>query len=133
MSEYHVVEVEIKEQDALVKALQEMGYSPEVHGESQKLHGYQGDLRRQKAHVIIRKDQVGTASNDIGFEKVEGSYIMHISEYDIRTNRFDSSKLKQLYAKHRILSAVNKRTKYTLKSQKVGEDGSIHIRISRNL
>lgn len=33
----------------------------------QPLYGYQGDLRSDSAHVIVRRAHLGRASNDIGF------------------------------------------------------------------
>lgn len=85
MSHYVDIETEIQNQEALVRALERLGFKNkiEIHTTSQNLYGYQGDLRKQKANVIIRKKYVGRAANDIGFEKTsEGRFIAHISEYD---------------------------------------------------
>ena len=85
MSHYVNVKTQIKDQAILVKALVRMGFENkvEVHDTAQNLIGYQGDTRKQKADVIIRRKHVGSASNDIGFEKQEdGFYRAHISEYD---------------------------------------------------
>lgn len=47
------------------------------------LSGYQGDARSQKAHIVIPRGQISSASNDIGFLREEdGTYTVHVSEYD---------------------------------------------------
>ena len=134
MSEFSTVSIDIVDQDALVDALVEMGYKPLVSKEAKKLHGYQGDQRNQKAHVIIPKSQVGGASNDVGFEKLaDGSMVAHISEYDRRSN-FNTTKLnkvKQLYAQKRIEKKLKlKGSKYRIKSKTVDNKGNIKIKVS---
>ena len=130
MSEFHVIEISLNDQQALVDALVELGYTPTVYKEAKNLYGYQGDKRSQKAHVIIPRRQVGSVSNDVGFErKSDGSFIMHLSEYDERSKTFNVKKMKQLYAKNRITKALKKKSKYRLSNQKVEKDGRIVMRV----
>ena len=86
MSEYGSIQTKFKDRQCLVEALMEMGWTKEeieVHDEAQHLYGYQGDKRSQKANIIIRRKHVGSASNDLGFEKQkDGTYKAVISEYD---------------------------------------------------
>ena len=84
MSHFVKVVTAIKDQKALVLALGRLGFEGkvEIYSEAQSLIGYKGDKREQKAHVILRRKHVGSASNDIGFERINGVYIAHISEYD---------------------------------------------------
>lgn len=85
MSHYVDVVTTVKSQSALVRALERMGFKGkiETHAQAQNLFGYRGDMRNQKAHVIIRRRYVGASANDIGFEKLpSGNFIAHISEYD---------------------------------------------------
>jgi len=128
MSTYNEVSISIEDQECLVKALQEMGYKPQVHQEAKALYGYQGDARKQKAHIILPRSQVGPASNDIGFEKVNGKYILRISEYDISAKKFNTNLCKQLYATHRIKKAIKSNSKYKLKEE-TKEKGKIRVRI----
>jgi hypothetical protein len=61
----------------------------ECHKNPVNLYGYKGDKREQKANIIIRRNHVGNASNDIGFIKnADGTYSAIISEYD--TGRFNA-------------------------------------------
>jgi hypothetical protein len=131
VSEYHcITQVDLTDQKALVQALEELGYKPNVYVEPKNLYGYQGDLRKQRAHVVIPRRQVGCASNDIGFErKADGTYIMHISEYDEKSKTFNTKKFKQLYAKHRITNSLVSKSKYAFSSQKVEKDGRIRLRL----
>lgn len=86
MSEYVECETNIKDERALVEALIEMGFEEsqiERHEQAQPLYGYHGDKRKQKSNVIIRRQHVGGASNDIGFlKKEDGTYEAIISAYD---------------------------------------------------
>lgn len=132
MSEYHVIETEFKDQQVLIEALEEMGYHPEVYDKPKNLLGYQGDKRQQKAHIIIPRRQVGGASNDVGFEKVDGKYICHASGYDApwRTGA-KISKLKQTYGEKKIMKSVRQSSRYSFMSRKVTEDGEVKIKIRR--
>jgi len=98
MSHYVDVYTVVRDQDALVKALERMGFKGkiEVVATAQALVGYEGDKREQKAHVIIRRQHVGAASNDIGFERMpNGQFVSHISEYD--QHQYNQKWQNQLY------------------------------------
>ena len=79
-------EVRILDEEVLLETLAEFGYDSskvEVHESPVKLDGYRGDKREQKAHVVIRRRNVGAMSNDIGFEKrADGSYAAWVSDFD---------------------------------------------------
>lgn len=58
----------------------------EVHDKPEHLYGYHGDVRAQKANIIIRRKDAQDAANDIGFVKNEdGCYDAIISEFDRKT------------------------------------------------
>src|SRR4028118_1606499 len=72
MSHFTCIKTQIKNQDALVKALADVGFKDvEVHETAQHLYGYQGDVRQQTAEVIIRREYIGRVSNDMGFKRQE--------------------------------------------------------------
>lgn len=108
MSRYVTVRTEFRDGAALVDALMETGNwtveQIEVHHEPQNLFGYRGDERAEKAHIIIRRKYVGSASNDLGFiKKEDGTYEVVISEYD--SNKYGSKwigKLKSNYIFHKL-------------------------------
>ncbi len=108
MSRYCTVETTFKDQEALINALMETGRwtreQIEIHSEAQNLIGYKGDIRKQKAQIIIRQLCVGRLSNDIGFTIGEdGNYRAIISEYD--SSKYGEAWVGQLtgnYAYHKI-------------------------------
>lgn len=75
-----------------------------VFDDAQNLIGHKGDIRKEVAHVIIRRQIVGSMSNDVGFVKnPDGTFSAIISEYD--KHKYNDAWLKQLkgnYAYHAI-------------------------------
>jgi len=132
LSEFHIIESEFIDKDCLIDSLTSLGYQPEVHEEAVPLHGYQGDVRKQKAHIIIPKKQVGSASNDVGFFKEGQKYKVIASEYD-RLWRAGSkiNKLKQVYGEKVIMKGVRQNSKFSFVSRKENEKGEIKIRVRR--
>ena len=108
-----------------------MGLTPEVHEESKNLHGYQGDTRSQKAHIIVPRVQVGNASNDVGFERIDGGFILHASAYDMAW-REGGSKLKQVnqgYAERKLKKTISVMSNCNIFSRKENEQGKIEIQL----
>ena len=106
MSHYSTVQTEFTDRALLVKALNVVGFDTvEVHDNPTGLYGYQGDLRSQKAHVIVRRKFVGVASNDLGFAKrSDGKFEAIISDYDkAKLNDKWLVRLKTEYAKLAIV------------------------------
>lgn len=108
MSHYVECEPGFKDQQALIEALVAAGFERdqiEAHAESVALFGYQGDERPQRAHIVIRREHVGQAANDVGWERLpDGTYRAWISEYDQR-HRFNAemqNRIKQEYAYHAV-------------------------------
>jgi len=70
MSKYHKQKSVYKDRDSLVAALGEQGYTEvEVHEQAKNLYGYHGDMRAEKANVIVRRQYIDSAANDLGFVK----------------------------------------------------------------
>jgi hypothetical protein len=69
VSKYSELSTVLTEERYLIEALQELGYVPEVCREGTALVGYMGDARAEKAHIVIRRRQLDSASNDIGFAR----------------------------------------------------------------
>ena len=86
MSTFTIAKTVLRDMQCLQKALKNLGFKTEeleYSHEAKALYGYQGDARDQKANLIIRRQHVGSSSNDIGFEKQkDGTIVAHISEYD---------------------------------------------------
>jgi len=109
-----------------------MGYNPIINSVAKKLRGYLGDLRKQQAHIIIPRNQVGMGSNDVGFENVNGKFQLHISEYDKLNNIFDYKKLHKIYNTNLVCRAIKKNAKYHLKSKRRRKDGRMELNVELN-
>jgi hypothetical protein len=123
MSKYEELRTVLSEERFLVEALRDLGYSPEVSREGLSLIGYLGDERPEKAHIVIRRRQLDSASNDIGFARdAHGVYRALISEYD-RGIGFDDAwlgRVAQTY-KERQTMAVAKSKGYRFLGRQVVE------------
>ena len=121
MSAYGEYETTLCEQKFLVEGLFEMGYTVEVHPEGAPLIGYHGDERSERAHVIIRRAQLDSASNDIGFLRgADGRFRAILSEYD-RSIGYDPQwlgKVHQHYKEKQTL-AVAKTKGYIFRGKEV--------------
>jgi hypothetical protein len=123
MSKYEELRTVLSDEHFLVEALRELGYSPEVSHEGMSLYGYLGDERPEKAHIVIRRRQLDSASNDIGFARdAKGVYSALISEYDrgIGFNDAWLGRVAQTY-KERHTMAVAKSKGYRFLGRQVVE------------
>lgn len=85
MSHYLDGALQCTEEKHLIEALESLGFEGkiEVHSQPQTLYDYVGKKRAQKANIIIRRQHVHRAANDIGFEKqANGQYKWWISEFE---------------------------------------------------
>ena len=133
MSHFTVLNTQIVEIDALVKALAEMNFKHvEVHETAQHLYGYQGDRRRQTAEIIIRRKYIGRASNDIGFKwNKNGTFDAIISDYDRRKySQQWLNRLTQRYAYHVTRSKLEEQG-FTLVTEETQQDERIHLVLRR--
>ena len=121
MSAYGEYETTLNEQNFLVEGLTAMGYRIEVHAEGAPLIGYHGDERPERAHVIIRRAQLDSASNDVGFVRgTDGRVRAILSEYD-RSIGYDEcwlGKVHQHYKEKQTL-AVAKAKGYIFRGKEV--------------
>jgi hypothetical protein len=117
----------------LVEALASVGHrTVEVHDQPQTLYGYQGDARREKAEVVIRRKHVGSASNDIGFaRRADGTFEAIISEYDrSRYNATWLTKLTHSYS-HAATLRYAATHGYEVATDEVKEDGTRRLTLRR--
>ncbi len=114
MSHFVECRTGFRDPQALVAALVECDFEEsqiEVNAEAVPLLGYQGDVRPQKAHIVVRRQHVGTGANDVGWERQDdGTYRGWTSEFDagvgrysnrIETSKFNvamQNRIKQEYA-----------------------------------
>lgn len=132
MSAYTTLQLSINDGDCLKEALTQLGYVFEEHQVAQQLEGYEGKMREQLANIIIRRANIGAASNDVGFLKAaDGHYDLVISDFDRHQRRTKENlieKLQQQYGTIKFRKQV-KRMGYTIASQKVDAKGRIKIKV----
>lgn len=112
-----------------------------VSEDGEAMYGYQGDNRSEKAktssdyapkcHIIIRKKHVGSASNDIGYYRLEdGSYKAYISDYDKGVFKQEyQDKVAKNYAE-KVATKQLKSSGYTVK-RSVTSDGKVKLTASK--
>lgn len=113
MSAYSTNKTIFKDASLLVAALIEMGFEAseiEVNTKPVNLYGYHGDMRNDRAEIIIRRQFVnarlsGGSSNDIGFARQsDGTYAGVISQFDSNyANSTWLGKLSAAYARKAIV------------------------------
>lgn len=120
MSAYITLMTPMTDEECLLQALEDVGFTSEqieLHANPTPLIGYQGDRRTQKADIVIRRQHVGTASNDIGFLATPTGYQAFVSGYD--SPRYGTSWLSKLgecyqarwFAKEQRLAEEERRRK----------------------
>ena len=116
MSKYNRQRSQYNDRDCLVAALNEVGYTDvEVYDESVSLYGYRGDVRPEKANVIVRRKHISTAANDLGFvRESDGTYSAIVSDYDRHKHGAEwMTGLKVAYTEKRLIKhAASKGLKY---------------------
>lgn len=121
MSKYQEMQTVLSEECHLVEALQDLGYVPEVCREGAALYGYMGDERPERAQIVIRRQQLDSASNDMGFTRdSNGVFRAIISEYDrgIGLNEAWLGRIAQKYKEHQTM-AVAKAKGYVFQGRQV--------------
>ena len=111
MSKYNRQRSQYNDRDCLVAALNEVGYTDvEVYDESVSLYGYRGDVRPEKANVIVRRNYIGSAANDLGFVKeADGTFSCIVSDYDSRKHGVEwMTGLKKAYTEKRLIKHAAK-------------------------
>jgi hypothetical protein len=86
MSKYKRIQTQLKDRDALLAAIDAVGVPCEVaeEGGPLSLYDWHGFRRPEKADVVIRRKDIGGASNDLGFvwDAETGAYEVIISAFD---------------------------------------------------
>jgi len=133
MSHFTTLHTRLTDQDALVAALRDVGYPDvEVHDDAQPLCGYRGDLRRDRAHVIVRRRHIGSASNDIGFvRQPDGRFGAVISDYD--RARHGQAWVERLTARHayHVTATTLAAQGFDMVEEQQDHDGTIRLLLRR--
>lgn len=108
MSKYRRIKTEYRDRKALESALNDLGV-PFESGTNLTMYGYMGDARPERADVVIRRQHISHASNDLGFARQpDGVYEAIVSEFDSTQARAVSylQQIKARYAYHALVNAA---------------------------
>ena len=121
-------EILFKDRRLLVAALAEIGFADVEEGDGLPLYGYQGDRRSETAEIVIRRQRIGAASNDLGFTQTPAGYVPIVSEYDQRTLLAGQllPRLRTAYSEA-VVEEVRRRVRGT--TQRTVERGVVKIRV----
>lgn len=113
----------------LLGALADLGYADVEQGEGLRLYGYQGDVRKESAEIVVRRRFIGSASNDLGFARTAEGYTPIISEYDQRTLH-DGKFVARLRAAYneRVVGEMQRRLRGSLRRETQGSVVKLKIR-----
>lgn len=122
-------ETAFKDRECLLNALRECGYAETEEGEALSLYGYQGDERKETAQLVVRRKFIGSASNDLGFQKTDAGYVPVISEFDQRT-MMQGKFLTNLRTNYNLKSAekLARSLRGTLHQERIGSTIKIRIK-----
>ena len=130
MSKYLTfTDVVFTNQALLLAALADLGYCEIEQGEGLHLYGYQGDVRAERAEIVVRRRFIGSASNDLGFARSAEGFTPIISEYDQRTMHGGEfiPRLRTAY-NVRVVAEMQKRLRGTLRREQQGNLVKMRIR-----
>jgi hypothetical protein len=129
MSHFTIMNTKINDVPMLVKALADKGHkNVEIHEEAVHLYGFQGDQRPETAEIVIRRQHLGSASNDLGFKRQpNGNFQAIVSSYDRgRYNEKWLGELMQRYAYH-VTRVRLVEQGFDLIEEKTTQDGRIQL------
>jgi hypothetical protein len=129
MSKYLCFEdIVFKDRRLLLAALADLGYLVVEEGEALPLFGYQGDRRPETAEIVVRRQHLGSLSNDLGFSRTPQGCVPIISEYDARVLHGGQFLvcLRTAYGEH-VVEEVRKRVRGT--SRRTVEGSVIKIKV----
>jgi hypothetical protein len=118
-----------KNRECLLQALAECGYGTVEEGEALSLYGYRGDQRPETAQIVVRRKFIGSASNDLGFQKTDAGFVPVISEYD-RSFMMQGKFLTALKTNYNLKSTekLARNLRGTLHQERVGSTIKIRIK-----
>ncbi|TAK35998.1 MAG: DUF1257 domain-containing protein [Chloroflexota bacterium] len=122
-------DIQFRDLGLLKAALADLGYAIVEEGDHLPLYGYQGDLRPERAALVVRRQHLTRASNDLGFQRTDQGYVPVISEYDLGA-LLDGKFLARLRTAYnlRVVERVTRRLHGTRVAQTEGNVIRVRVR-----
>jgi hypothetical protein len=121
-------EIVFRDRLLLLASLTELGFAEIEEGDDLPLYGYHGDRRPETASLVVRRQHIGSASNDLGFARTADGYFPVISEYDksaLLAGQF-LPRLRVAYAE-RVVESVRRRLRGSV--HRVTEGSLVKLRV----
>ncbi len=135
MSHYTVLTTRISDPHYLAEAIADMGYQEvEVYDQPQPLLDFQGEERKQRAEVIVRRQHLGWVSNDLGFCRQHGGTMNAIiSDYD--RDKHNKGWMQELTRRYAYQAARGKLEEqgFDLAHEQRDAEGRIHLVLRRTV
>jgi len=128
MSHFTSIALEIREKDALVAALNDLGFgNVEVHESPQPIRGYGGQTRR--AEIIIRG--IGYYTGDVGFRRTKDGRFEAVLDQDDehQLGRDWRNRLLQRYGRHVAVAKLEKKGFRVVREET--REGKLHLVMGR--
>lgn len=128
MSHYTSIALEIRDREALVAALGDLGIGKvEVHASPQPIRGYDGQTRR--AEVILRG--VGYYGGDVGFRRTRDGRFEAVLDQDDeqQLGRDWRNRLLQRYGRHVAVARLQKKGFRVVREE--AREGKLHLVLGR--
>ena len=131
MSHLTRIKTRLVEREYLLKALKELGYTPEMASsttESLFVHGLAGE--RARAEIKVKISRLG---REVGFRKSgDGTYEIVVDWWGSGLGLREDflQKVTQRYAYHAALAKLEEQG-FTLSSEEIQQNGQIHLTLRR--
>jgi len=131
VSKYRKMRTEFKSRSHLREALKASGVLFEEcqPGTEKHLIGYEGDTRTETATFIVRRSQIGSSSNDMGYhwDSTSGCFTEVVSDFDSRQHKCTAIRqaVKREYAVCATVSQARAKG-YAVKRQNQA-DGTVQL------
>ena len=127
MSHFSTIKTKIKETEPLIKALDQLGYSPSQ--DEKFVKGYQGKFTAVDISVDLPESTKVGFKWDTNSNSYELVTDLDLWKYNLPVERF-ISKVTQMYAYHTII-AKTEQDGYQIVEQKNERDGSIELVLTK--
>ena len=123
MSHFTSIKTKIKDESALIKALENMGLKPQLATQGMNLRNRWGTT--DTAHIIILQEQL-KCNADLGFKRTEDCYEITADDYELARSKYPN--FRQDFATE-YACVLAQRNGYKILSRERNTNGKIQIKL----
>jgi hypothetical protein len=125
MSQYLKLKIQVQRRDAAVAALRALGFEPELSEQADlRLTTYSGTDAGAACHVRVRRDKIGSLTNDFGINLDTGQ--VWLCDYARRTKL---GEFLQEYSTQALMATYQEEGRYCYRVEDA-ETGKTHVFVS---